>query len=247
MKRLEPDLRKAVTGALNRRKHSPLSNFAAIDWKLTVKRNLKNFDPQTKRLIPDKFYFFENSRRGKEWTVIIDIDQSGSMSDSIIYSSVMSTIFASLPMLDTRVVVFDDDVVDMTDVCRNDPVDMLFGLQLGGGTDINRSVAYCMDFIVNPRKTLFILVSDLHEGGVQAGLIRRLSQMHQNGVKVLALLALSDSGQPIYNVALAREIRQLGIVCFACSPDRLPELTEAAISGRDLANFVHGDFACDIL
>ncbi|MDR0560091.1 MAG: VWA domain-containing protein [Prevotellaceae bacterium] len=237
MKRMEHNLRKAVVGALNRKAHSHISNFASTDWKRTIDRNLKNYNPDKKCIVPDRFYFFERCRKQKNWTVILDIDQSGSMCDSIIYSSVMGSIFASIPALDTHVVAFDTAVTDLTELCRNDPVDMLFGVQLGGGTDINKSVSYCQSLIVNPRKTMFILISDLYEGGVRQGLLRRLSEMHGEGVKVIALLALSDKGKPDYDVNLAKEIAKLGIACFACTPDRLPELVEAALKGFDLSRF----------
>lgn len=241
MQRMEQDLRNAVTGALNKKEHSPISYFPALDWKRTIGKNLKNYDPERKLIVPEKFYFFERNRRQKDWTVVLDIDQSGSMADSIIYSSVMGSIFASMPALDTHVVAFDTEITDLTELCRNDPVDMLFGIQLGGGTDINKSVAYCQSLIENPRKTMFILISDLYEGGVRKGLLRRLGEMHDNGVKVISLLALSDGGKPDYDVNLAKEISKLGIACFACSPDRLPELVECAIKGFDLNRFVGMD------
>lgn len=241
MKRLEQDLRRAVTGALNKKQHTPIPNFSATDWKRTINRNLKNYDRESKRLIPEKFYFFERSQKQKSWTVILDIDQSGSMADSIIYSSVMGSIFASMPALDTHVVAFDTEVTDLTELCRNDPVDMLFGVQLGGGTDINKSVSYCQELITNPRKTMFILISDLYEGGVRKGLLRRLSDMHEEGVKVITLLALSDAGKPDYDANLGKEISKLGIACFACTPDRLPDLVAAAIKGSDLTAFEQKD------
>ncbi|MDI9309764.1 MAG: VWA domain-containing protein [Limnohabitans sp.] len=239
MKRLEQDLRRAVTGALNKKSHTPISNFSSTDWKRTINRNLKNYDPETKRLIPEKFYFFERTNKHKTWTVILDIDQSGSMCESIVYSSVMGSIFASLPALETHVVAFDTEITDLTEVCKNDPVDMLFGVQLGGGTDINKSVSYCQSLITNPKKTLFILISDLYEGGVRAGLLRRLNDMKDDGVTVITLLALSDSGKPDYDVQLAQDIAKLGISCFACTPDRLPELVECAIKGISLERFNH--------
>ena len=241
MKRMEQDLRRAVTGALNKKQHTPIPNFSATDWKRTINRNLKNYDRESKRLIPEKFYFFERNQKQKSWTVILDIDQSGSMADSIIYSSVMGSIFASMPALDTHVVAFDTEVTDLTELCRNDPVDMLFGVQLGGGTDINKSVSYCQELITNPRKTMFILISDLYEGGVRKGLLRRLSEMHEEGVKVITLLALSDAGKPDYDVNLGKEISKLGIACFACTPDRLPDLVAAAIKGSDLTMFEQKD------
>ena len=162
------------------------------------------------------------------------MDQSGSMADSIIYASVMGAIFATIPAIDTHVVAFDTEVVDLTEVCRNDPVDVLFGVQLGGGTDINKSVGYCSQFIENPRKSIFILISDLYEGGVEAGLLRKLTEMHEAGVKVIVLLALSDRGTPAYDEKLGRKISSIGIPCFACSPEKLPELIEAALKGKDL-------------
>lgn len=237
MKRMEQDLRRAVTGSLNKLAHSPITNFAATDWKRTIKRNLQNYDVDKKRIIPEKFWFFERTKKQKAWTVVIDLDQSGSMCDSIVYASVMGSIFASMPALDTHVVAFDTNVVDLTELCRNDPVDMLFGVQLGGGTDINKSVNYCRGLISEPKKTMFILISDLYEGGVEAGLLRRLEEMHAEGVKVITLLALSDSGKPEYNEDLGKRISKLGIPCFACTPDRLPELIEAALKGFDLMRF----------
>jgi len=237
MKRMEQDLRRAVTGALNKKNHSPLPSLSGMDWKTTIRRNLKHYDKDRKVLIPEHFYFFERVRRMKEWTVILDMDQSGSMAESIIYASVMGAIFAGIPALDTYVVAFDTQVVDLTEACRADPVDVLFGVQLGGGTDINKSVAYCEQYVTDPKKTLFILISDLYEGGVEAGLIRRLGNLHESGVKVLVLLALSDRGKPSYDEQLGKKVSALGIPCFACAPERLPELVESALKGQDLTRF----------
>ncbi|MFC5401366.1 VWA domain-containing protein [Cohnella soli] len=234
MKRMEQELRRAVTGALNRRQHSPLPSASGLDWKTTIRRNLRNYDRERQILIPDKVYFYDRARRSKEWTVILDIDQSGSMAGSVIYASLVGSIFASMPALDTRVVVFDTEVVDLTDTCADDPVDMLFGIQLGGGTDINKSLAYCEQFVREPNKTLFILVSDLYEGGNQAEMIRRLGEMKQAGVKALCLLALSDEGVPSYDENVAKKLAKLGIPCFGCSPNRLPELIEGALKAMDL-------------
>ncbi|MEK8130528.1 VWA domain-containing protein [Paenibacillus filicis] len=233
-KRLESDIRRAVTGALNRRQHSPLPSVSGMDWKRTIQRNLKHYDTERQKLIPEKFYFFDRARKSKEWTVILDIDQSGSMADSVIWASVVGSIFASIPALSTRVVVFDTEVVDLTEQCANDPVDMLFGIQLGGGTDIHKSVAYCEQFIEEPKKTIFILISDLIEGGNQSALIRRMREMRESGVKTLGLLALSDSGQPCYDERLAKILTRDGTPCFACTPGLLPVIVEGALKGADL-------------
>jgi VWA domain containing CoxE-like protein len=233
-KKLEQRLRQAVLGALNRREHSPLPSAAAIDWKWTIGRNLKNYRPELGTIVPERVYFHSRAQRSNAWTVIVDMDQSGSMADSVVYGAVCGSVFASLPALDTHVVAFDTEVVDLSEQCGTDPVDMIFGVQLGGGTDINKSVAYCERFVTEPAKTLFILITDLFEGGNQAQLVRRLGELRAAGVKALCLLALSDAGAPSYDEALARKLAALGIPCFACTPQRLPDLVEGALRGADL-------------
>ena len=231
---LESEIRRAVTGALNKREHSPIPRVDSIDWKWTIGRNLKNWQPSIGRLIPERFYFYSRAQRQNQWTVIVDMDQSGSMADSVVYGAVTGSIFASLPALNTRVVAFDTEVVDLTEQCGNDPVDMLFGVQLGGGTDINKSVAYCEQFVTDPAKTLFIMITDLYEGGNAAQLVRRLGDMVGNGVRVMCLLALSDSGIPMYDETLAKKLAKIGIPCFGCTPQNLPALIEGALGGDDL-------------
>ncbi|CQR55449.1 VWA domain-containing protein [Paenibacillus riograndensis] len=234
VKLLETDIRRAVTGALNKRQHSPLPSLSGLDWKLTIQRNLKHYNQERRLIIPERFYYFDRARRSKEWTVIVDIDQSGSMASSIIWASVIGSIFASIPALNTRVVVFDTEVVDLTEQCANDPVDMLFGIQLGGGTDIHKSVKYCEQFIEEPKKTLFIIVSDLYENGNQAGLVRRMRGLRESGVRTMTLLALSDEGKPSYDERLAGQLTRDGTPCFACTPALLPALVEGALKGQDL-------------
>ncbi len=233
---LENDIRRAVTAALNRRAHSPLPSAAALDYKLTIERNLKNYNPDLKTILPERFFFFDRSNRTNNWTVILDIDQSGSMGESVIFSSIMACILASMNAIKTRIVAFDTSVTDLTEK-SDDPVDLLYGIQLGGGTDINRSVAYCQQFIEQPAKTLFFLISDLDEGGNQAGLLRRLEDMKASGVTVISLLAVSDSGSPYYSAHMAQRVSALGIPCFACTPQLLPQLLEAALKGHDLTVF----------
>lgn len=233
-KKLEQRLRQAVMGALNRREHSPLPSAAAIDWKWTIGRNLKNYNAEVGTIVPERVYFYSRAQKSNAWTVIVDMDQSGSMADSVVYGAICGSIFASLPALDTHVVAFDTEVVDLTEKCGSDPVDMIFGVQLGGGTDINKSVAYCEKFITDPKKTLFILITDLFEGGNEAQLVRRMGEMVAGGVKAICLLALSDTGAPCYDEGLARKLSALGIPCFACTPARLPDLVEGALRGADL-------------
>lgn len=235
---LENDVQRAVKGAINRQKRSTVPSGANyIDWKYTIQRNLKHYDLERKIIIPERFYFFNQKRKSSQWNIILDIDQSGSMADSVIYASIIGSIFASIPTLKTHVVAFDTEILDLSEKCKEDPVDMLFGIQLGGGTDINKSLAYCEQFISDPGKTIFILISDLYEGGNQAGMLRRMKEMRESGVKVIALLALSDKGVPSYDESNARRLAAMGIPCFGCTPERLPELLEDALMGKDLSGW----------
>lgn len=233
---MEEDMRRAVVSALKTRKHTPLPSASALDFPLTIRRNLKNYNPELKTIIPEKFYFFDRVNRANHWTVIVDVDQSGSMGQSVVYSSVMSCILASMSAIKTHIVAFDTQVVDLTEK-SDDPVDLLYGFQLGGGTDIHKSVAYCQQFITTPSKTLFFLITDLDEGGNMAGLMRRLEDMKDSGVTVVCLLAIEDGGKPYYNEYAAQRVARMGIPCFACSPPILPELLSAAFKGQDLSRF----------
>jgi uncharacterized protein with von Willebrand factor type A (vWA) domain len=231
---LEQRIRQAVMGALNRNEHSPLPHTLSIDWKWTIGRNLKNYQPSLGTIVPEKVYFFSRAQRSNKWNVIVCMDQSGSMAESVVYGSVTGSIFASLPALNTRVVAFDTEVVDLTEQCGNDPVDMIFGVQLGGGTDINKAVAYCEKFITDPSQTIFFLISDLIEGGNQSQLIRRMKDLVDSGVRVICLLALSDSGIPTFDERVAKKLSEGGVPCFGCTPNRLPELIEGVLKKRDL-------------
>jgi hypothetical protein len=233
IKRLRGGLEQAVRGALDRSRHSPLRSLPNLDWARTIRRNLKNYAAERRVVIPESFHFFARQHRRREWNVIVAMDQSGSMADSVVYGGVMGAILASLPALETHVVAFDTEVVDLTEKCH-DPVDLLFGVQLGGGTDINRAVGYCRGLIHDPRKTLFLLITDLFEGGNARELVRQVEDMVAAGVRAVCLLALSDSGVPSHDEAMARRLAEVGVPCFGCTPTMLPPLLEGALKGQDL-------------
>ncbi len=233
---LESDVRRAVTAALNRRAHSPLPSAAAIDFPGTIRRNLRNYDPSLGVIVPERVLFFDRSSRVNRWHVVLDIDQSGSMGQSILYASVMACILASMSAIQTHVVAFDTNIMDLTPLCA-DPVDLLYGFQMGGGTDIARSIAYCQTLVETPGKTLFFLISDLEEGGNRAALLRRLEELKASGVTAVVLLAITDEGKPHYDAQTAQRIAAMDIPCFACTPDLLPQLLERALKGQDLTVF----------
>ncbi len=233
-RKLEPQIRQAVIGALARNRRSALPVYRNLDWKRTIERNLKHYDPTRRVLVPERLYFWANQRRLREWQIILCVDQSGSMANSVVYASIMAAIFASLDALRTHLIFFDTQVADMTDVL-DDPVDLLFGAQLGGGTDIARAVGYAADLVLQPEKTLLILISDLYEGGDAETLLRHLGALVESHVRVLCLLALDDSGRPSFNRDLARRVRALDIPTFSCTPNRLVELIEDVLKGREIA------------
>jgi len=232
-RRLRGGLEQAVRGALDRSRHSPIRSLPNLDWARTIRRNLKNYDAARKVLIPESFHFFARQHRRREWNVIVAMDQSGSMADSVVYGGVMGAILASLPALETHVIAFDTEVVDLTAKCH-DPVDLLFGVQLGGGTDINRAVGYCCGLVHDPRKSLFLLITDLYEGGNARELVRQVEELVAAGVRMICLLALSDGGVPSHDEAMARRFADLGVPCFGCTPALLPPLLEGALKGQDL-------------
>ena len=236
-RRLAEDVRRAVVAACKRTEHTPVPSATGLDFKKTIRHGLKNYDAAKKRILPEKYYFFaKQQNNAAKYHIILDIDQSGSMGESVLYASVMSSILASLRAVKTHVVAFTTEVVDLSDKIE-DPVELLFGFQLGGGTDINNSVKYCETLIEEPKKTLFFLITDLMEGGNRAALMRRIAAMKEAGVRVIVLLAIADGGAPYYDEHNAKHIASLGIPCFACAPERLPELLEAALKDEDLSQF----------
>ena len=232
-KKLENEIRQAVFGAISRNTHSPLPVYRNIDWKRTISRNLKNYDGDLKRIIPDRFYFWANEKKFREWQVIVCVDQSGSMASSVVYSSIMAAIFASLSVLRTNLVFFDTQIVDMTEQL-SDPVEILFGTQLGGGTDIAKAVTYCAQQVVQPEKTIFLLITDLYEGGNRSVLLSQLGALVESKVHALCLLALDDTGRASYDHDLAHKVADLGIPAFACTPNKLIQMMENILQGKEV-------------
>lgn len=234
MKRLEEPMRAAVAGALNRAIRNRRPRLSEIDWNRTIRANLKHYQKDYKTVIPEELLGFGRKSRRTRKHVILAIDQSGSMASSVVYSSIFGAVMASLPAVKTHLVVFDTEVVDLTEKL-DDPVDILFGTQLGGGTFINKAVGYCQGLVTEPRNTIFVLISDLYEGGVEAELLTRTRDMVESGVKFVTLLALSDEGAPWYDKQLAQKMSSLGAPAFACTPDLFPDLMAAAIKKEDIA------------
>jgi Mg-chelatase subunit ChlD len=234
-RRLANALQQAVRGALARATRSRRPRLPEIDWDRTVRANLSRYDRDRRTVIAEKL-IGHGRRRSSLRDVILCVDQSGSMATSVVYSSIFAAVIASIRALSTRLIVFDTSIVDLTDQLA-DPVEVLFGTQLGGGTDINRAVAYCQQLITRPTQTVFLLITDLYEGGNAEEMIARVRAMKESGVTVVCLLALNDQGAPMFDARNAAAFAALGVPTFACTPDAFPEMIAAALARRDVGQW----------
>ncbi len=235
MERLERRTAEAIRGALDRSRRTRRPRFADIDWPRTIHRNLRHYQAEHRTIVPETLVgFMRQQRRIVDLDeVVLCVDQSGSMASSVVYASIFAAVMASLPVVATKLVCFDTAIVDLTEELA-DPVEVLFGVQLGGGTDIDRAIAYCESRIERPTKSHLILISDMYEGGNAASLVDRLARLVVSGVNVIVLLALTDSGRPSYDPRLSAEVAGLGIPVFACTPDQFPDLMATALRREDV-------------
>jgi Mg-chelatase subunit ChlD len=236
-RRLAQPTRSALFGALHRaaRVHRPRPGD--IDWDRTIRANLRNYRPELGTVVPERLIGYGRRAAALQREVVLLADQSGSMAASVVYASVFAAVLASVRSLRTSLVVFDTAVVDLTDKLA-DPVEVLFGTQLGGGTDVNRALAYAQGLVTRPAETILVLISDLYEGGVREQMLRRVAALTNSGVQVIVLLALADDGAPDHDGENAAALAALGVPAFACTPDLFPELMAAAIERRDLTHLI---------
>jgi Mg-chelatase subunit ChlD len=232
-RRLGDRTRSAARGALDRSARTSRPKPAEIDWNRTIRANLKHYQPQQRTVIPERLVGHARRKRSLAAELILALDQSGSMAGSVVYAGVLGAALASLPTHQTRVIAFDTAVVDLTDELK-DPVDVLFGIQLGGGTDIDQALGYCQTLVNHPAKTVLILVTDLYEGGDPDSMLRRAASVIRAGVRLIVLLALSDEGAPTYDHEHAAALAALGAPVFACTPDQFPDMLAATLEGRDV-------------
>jgi Mg-chelatase subunit ChlD len=231
-RKLANPLIQAVRGSLSRATRSNRPRAGEIDWDRTIRANLKNYLPDRGTIIAEKLVGYGHKRSSLR-DIVLCVDQSGSMASSVVYAGIFGAVLASIRAVSTRMVVFDTSVVDLTDDLQ-DPVDLLFGTQLGGGTDINRALAYCQQVILRPAQTILVLITDLYEGGDERQMLQRAAELVASGVQVVCLLALSDTGAPSFDTGNAAQLAAMGIPSFACTPDLFPDLMAAAITRQDL-------------
>lgn len=231
--RLADRLRQAVRGALHRANRTHRPRHADIDWNATVRANLKHYQPDVRAIVPERLIGYGRRQSGFQREVVLCVDQSGSMASSVVYASILGSVMATIRALKTSLVAYDTAVVDLTDQLA-DPVDVIFGTQLGGGTDTTPALRHCERLITNPRRAVLLLITDLFDTNPEA-MLARLAVLAESGVTVVVLLALSDDGRPAFNAEAAQRLASLGIPAFACTPDAFPDLIALAVNRGDVA------------
>lgn len=229
-KKLEQELRRSLLGRLDRNAESLVASMRNLDMKKTIRRNLKHYDPETGHLVLEKIYFSQRTMRYNSWRVILAVDESGSMLDSVIHSAVMAGIFAKLPMLDTRLVIFDTQVVDLS-AYLEDPVATLMSIQLGGGTYIAGALEYCETLMENPHRTMMILISDLCEGGSTSALLSVSRKIIESRAKFICLTALDQDANPAYDRNMAQKLADMGAFVGAMTPEMLGDFIGRVMNG----------------
>jgi Mg-chelatase subunit ChlD len=235
LKKLSQPTRQAISGSLNRSVRNRRPRHNEVNWHLTIQKNLQHYQPAYKTIIPETLIGYGRKRSALK-EVVLCLDQSGSMGTSVVYSGIFGAVMASIPALKTQMVVFDTAVADLTEELQ-DPVELLFGVQLGGGTDINAALKYCGQIISRPTDTVLVLITDLFEGGDEKNMRKRFTDLATAGVQVIVLLALNDEGAPSYDHENAQFLANLGIPVFACSPDKFPDMMAMALSKQDVAQW----------
>jgi hypothetical protein len=223
MEKLARPVRSYFLGAADRRRRSLLKVAKNFDARTTVRRNLASFDPTSQRLFIRAPYFFSRVRRQADrWQVIIVVDESGSMADSVIHAAVTAAIFFGIRTLRTHLILFDTSVVDVTADCV-DPVETIMKVQLGGGTDIGGALSYAAGLVDNPRRTLIVLITDFCEGAPVERLYGVTKGLIESGVTLLGLAALDERAEPNYDRATAEHLVRLGAHVGAMTPGELAE------------------------
>ncbi len=218
--KLENSVRRSILGRIDRNSSSPVHSARNLDMKKTIRKNLKHYDPETKQLVLQEIYFSNRVKKYSTWNVIIAIDESGSMLGSVIYSAVMAQIISKLPFAEVKLIIFDTSVVDLSGQAE-DPAEILMSVQLGGGTDIGKALAYCEQLIETPSKTCILCVTDLYEGAPEKYLLNTSRNILESGAKLNFLTALDETANPAFDRQLGQKLANLGAFVGALTPEQL--------------------------
>lgn len=220
--RLAKDVRQRLWGRLNKQRRSRLKVFRNLDWKRTVRDNLKHYDRNRRQLIVERLHFFSRVEHHLPWHIIMAVDCSGSMMDSVIYSAVMAGVFKGLPSLRVNLIAFDTQIVDLSEDA-DDPTQLLMSVHLGGGTDIASALQYCETLVRQPSRTVVVLVTDFFEGNSPEAMVASVRRLRESGARVLGLAALDEKAEPIYDRELAERCVDAGAEVAALTPQRLAD------------------------
>ena len=233
--RIADRLQQSVLGALNRASRTSRPRPGDIDWNRTIAANLKNYLPEHRTVVPERLIGYGRRHLGVQREFAICLDQSGSMATSVVYASIMAGVMASLRTLRTSLVAYSTDIADLNEALA-DPVDVIFGAQLGGGTDTSPALEYCRRTITRPSAAVLLLISDLYDSDPKR-MLEHIARIQADGIQVVVLLTLSDDGLPFYNHDVAASLGDMGVPAFGCTPDAFPDLIAAAIQGEDLGRW----------
>jgi hypothetical protein len=235
MQKLSQPTMQAIIGSLNKATRTRRPKFNEMDWHTTIRKNLKHYQPEHKTIIPEVRYGYGRKRSALK-DIVLCLDQSGSMASSVVYSGIFGAVMASIPAVRTHMVAYDDSFVDLTKELK-DPVDLLFGVQLGGGNDTARALIYCQQLITRPNDTILVLITDLYEGAGETAMRKEMTKIVESGAQLVVLLALNDDGTSSYDHANAAFLASLGIPVFACTPDKFPDLMACAIQKQSISQW----------
>lgn len=220
--KLRKECAAALHGVIDPSQRPPVKSFRNTDWRKTIRRNLKNYDKERERLVVDRIFYKHKQRMKKSWKIIVAVDQSGSMTDSLIHSAVMAGIFASLPAVEVKLILWDHRVMDVSDLI-DDPLEILMSCQLGGGTNMLPAMQYCAGLVTEPQRTIVVLLSDWYIFGEQEKCLAMAHEMNEAGVVGIGLSALDAECRPIYDETFARKLANCGWFVAALTPTRLAE------------------------
>jgi len=231
-KELRQPLEQAYRGRVKNNSYRSAFPRGKLDWKRTILTNLKNYQPKEKLVIPQHFYRY-NAFTPKLSRLILAVDQSGSMANSVVHASIIACILAGIPSFKTNLVIFDTDVLDLT-AELSDPISLLFSVQLGGGTHIAKALKYCQTLVTHPAETTLILISDLYEGDLVDNMFSIIQMMQKEGVNMISLLALDNDGVPSFDKKNGARLASMEIPSFACTPQQFPSLMAALFNGQKI-------------
>ena len=227
--KMEVEIKKVFYGKKLPNSNTTNKIFKNLDIKKTIRYNLKNYDIKNKTIFTDKLFFNQNIKKYNPYNIIILIDESGSMLDSVIYSSIMASIFANLPYLSIKLVIFDISVVDLSEHIK-EPIDILFKVQLGGGTNIAQALEYAKKITFAPDKTIVLLISDLFDSNDYKLMYKNANDIIESGSKLIILTALDYNANSIYDKEAARYFSKIGAKVGALTPSKLSKWISDIIS-----------------